>query len=159
DSLVITSFTPDWSTQIDRVELRLNPGGVMLPRSTNDVRLGNLLMRANGNLSAWSYRWRANWTFTYWRPGGPIFPLAGGMPQSELPLDQATAQQASGQGQGSGDKTRLAAPHGEPTSVDIGTTLGGRLSEFADGHTQLAETPRDEITIDRKTRAITITIR
>lgn len=158
DSLVITSFTPDWSAQIDRVELRLNPGGVMLPRSTNDVRLGNLLMRANGNLSAWSYRWRANWTFTYWRPAGAIFPLAGGMPQSELPLDQATAQQASGHGQGSGDRTTLAS-RGEPSSVDIGTMLGGRLSEFADGGTQLAETPRDEITIDRKSKAITITIR
>jgi len=158
DSLVITSHTPDWSSQVDRIELRPTPGGVMLPRSTNDVRLNNVLLRANGNQSAWSYRWSASWTFTFWRPGSPLFPLAGAMPQGEFPLDESTAQQGSGGGQGQADKPASVVQRPDESLSALGP-LGGRLSEFSDGRTQAAELPKDEITIDRKSRAITITIR
>ena len=158
DSLVITSHTPDWSAQIDRIELVPNPGGVMQPRSTNDVRLNNVLLRANGNQASWSYRWAASWTFTYWRPASPVFPLGSALQQGEIALDQASAQQSSGNAKGQAEKAAAVSRNNGDSQQGMGP-LGGRLGEYTEGRAQTQEPPRDEITIDRKTRGITITIR
>ena len=40
------------------------------------MRFTGLLLRANGNRASWSYRWSANWGYTFWRPGAPAFPLS-----------------------------------------------------------------------------------
>lgn len=37
-----------------------------------DLRFQNLLLKAFGDRSRYSYRWRANWSYTYWRPSRPI---------------------------------------------------------------------------------------
>ena len=73
DSFTLTSHSPDWSTEIDRFEYRPNPGNVMLPRAGQDMRLNRVLLKANGTPASWSYRWAANWTYTFWRPSAPGF--------------------------------------------------------------------------------------
>lgn len=89
DGLTIASYSPDWSTQVDRFEYRPNPGNVLAPRSTQDVRFNRILLKANGNQSSWSYRWSMNWSYTFWRPGAP------GLPLSAEPLSESTGQKAN----------------------------------------------------------------
>ena len=73
----IRSYAPNGS-EIDRFECRPNPSGVMLPGlspgggSGQDFRVQGVLLKANGNRRSWSYRWRANWGYTYWRPSSAI---------------------------------------------------------------------------------------
>jgi thermitase len=76
DALTLTSHNPTWTAEIDRFEYRPNPGNVLSPRSGQDVRLRRILLKANGNQWSWSYRWALSWTYTFWRPAAPAFPLA-----------------------------------------------------------------------------------
>ncbi|MEW6212058.1 MAG: S8 family serine peptidase [Acidobacteriota bacterium] len=68
NSVNLRSFTPDWATEIDRIEMLLNPGGIMQPFTGDDLRINNILLKANGNIRSWSYRWSLSYTYTYWRP-------------------------------------------------------------------------------------------
>ncbi|MEM9676022.1 MAG: S8 family serine peptidase [Bacteroidota bacterium] len=93
----IRSYSPS-GTEIDRFEYQATPGGVMLPGiapgggSGNDLQVQGLLLKANGNRSRWSYRWRANWGYTYWRPSAavttPAEALAAGAAEIEEEVDQ-----------------------------------------------------------------------
>jgi thermitase len=96
DSFTLTSHTADGANEIDRFEYRPNPGDVLLPRSNQEVRFNQLLLKANGTPDAWSYRWAASWTYTFWRPSTPGFPLNVGTAS----LDEAMAgPQGRGEGQ------------------------------------------------------------
>lgn len=73
----IRSYGPT-GAEIDRFEYAPNPGGIMLPGlapgggSGHDVEVRGVLLKANGNRSRWSYNWRANWGYTYWRPSRAV---------------------------------------------------------------------------------------
>ena len=77
NSFNIRSYAPDGSL-IDRFDYRANPGGVMLPGlgvnggSGHDLRVQDVLLKANGNRQKYSYRWRTNWSYTYWRPSNSL---------------------------------------------------------------------------------------
>lgn len=73
NSFVLRSYDPS-GRLIDQFEYRPNPGGIMmpgLPGPGGDLRFQNLLLKAHGNRRQYSYRWRANWSYTYWRPSRP----------------------------------------------------------------------------------------
>ncbi len=146
DSLVATSHNPNWTAEIDRFEYRPTPGGIMAPRSTNDVRLNRILLKANGNQLSWSYRWALAWTYTFWRPSGAAFPLAAGDPLAESEGRQVKADQV----RGSGDSQGGTAPQNESAIQTNGTTTNGNGTGTATG---------DSITVDRQTKSITIVIR
>lgn len=149
NSLNVTSHSPDWSAEIGRLEYRPNPGGVMRPRSSDDVRLNNVLLRANGNANSWSYRWALNWTYTFWRPSAPGFPLSA----SDM-LAEAEGRSASGRAaRGAGDSPTVAQPmpgRGAPDGV-VMTAAGDGVAPSA--------TNGDLVTIDRQSRSITVVIR
>ncbi len=78
DSLSLSSHADDWTAEIGRFEFSGNPGGTMAPRSGNDIKLDNILLKANGAAeSSWSYRWNLSWTYTFWRPNSSLFPQSG----------------------------------------------------------------------------------
>ena len=85
------------AAEIDRFEYRPNPGTVMAPRSGQDVRLNRLLLKANGNQASWSYRWALNWSYTFWRPSAPGFPLVA-MEEAELQGLAVKSQSVRGSG-------------------------------------------------------------
>ncbi|SDC96719.1 Serine protease, subtilisin family [Geodermatophilus telluris] len=100
DSFTLRSLTADGTSELDRFEYRPAPGNVLLPRSGHEVRFNQLLFKANGTPQAWSYRWAASWTYTYWRPTAPGFPLTTGT----VSLDEAMAgPQGRGEGQLQGE--------------------------------------------------------
>jgi hypothetical protein len=151
DSLVATSHNPSWTAEIDRFEYRPNPGGIMAPRSSNDVRLNRILLKANGNLASWSYRWALAWTYTYWRPGGPSFPLSAESPLAESEGRQVRADVV----RGSGDSTGGTTPHNGSSVLATQSALANGTST---GNGVTAATG-DTISVDRNTKAITIVIR
>jgi thermitase len=107
DSFTLMSHTADGSSEIDRFEYRPNPGNVLLPRSGQDVRFNRLLLKANGTPSSWTYRWTATWTYTFWRPAAPGFPLSTGT----ISLDEAMAgPQGSDEGRSRGESEGSASP-------------------------------------------------
>jgi hypothetical protein len=102
DSFTLTSLTPNGSREIDRFDYRPTHGPVLLPRSGEDVRFNGVLLRANGTSASWSYRWAASWTYTFWRPSAPGFPLNAG----HISLDEAMAGPAGkGDGQSLGEQS------------------------------------------------------
>jgi thermitase len=116
DSFTLTSHTANWSSEIDRFEYRPNPGNVLAPRSGQDVWFNRLLLKANGTPSSWSYRWAASWTYTFWRPSAPGFPLSTG----SISIDEAMAgPQGSGEGRSRGESEGSASPssNGGPATV------------------------------------------
>ncbi|MGH7391497.1 MAG: S8 family serine peptidase [Candidatus Rokuibacteriota bacterium] len=150
DSLTLTSHNPAWTAEIDRFEYRPNPGNVLSPRSGHDVRSNRILLRANGNQSSWSYRWALNWTYTYWRPGAPVFPLgAEGAPAAEADGRSVTSRTY----RGAGSMARRAAA---PAELDRVTPISMPAMAFGNGP---AAPAGDVITVDRQTRSITIMIR
>jgi hypothetical protein len=110
NNVVLRSYTPDWATEIDRLEFTPNPGGILEPFTNHDVRINNILLRANGNRSSWSYRWGLSYSYTFWRPSLPATPLEattnGGLRRGQLKEfnELATTENVSfrfeGQGQG-----------------------------------------------------------
>lgn len=148
DALTLTSHTPDWSSEIDRLEYRPNPGGTMAPRSGQDMRLNGILLKANGNQSAWSYRWALNWAYTFWRPSAAAFPLAAAQAQPE-----SASQQAAGRTvRGGADLRRTSSPAEE---FRQGVTPANGSHELARGDGAQG----DSIAIDRQSKSITIVIR
>ena len=77
DTLTLSSHTADWTAEVDRFEFSGNPGGIMASRSGNDIKLSNILLKANGVESSWSHRWSLSWTYTFWRPSSSVFPQSG----------------------------------------------------------------------------------
>lgn len=75
NNVVLRSFTPDWATEVDRIEFTPNPGGIMEPFTGQDVQINNILLKANGNQNAWSYRYGLSYSYTFWRPTLPAATL------------------------------------------------------------------------------------
>ncbi len=139
DALTLTSHNS--TAEIDRFEYRPNPGNVLAPRTGQDVRFNRVLLKANGNRSSWSYRWAASWSYTFWRPSAPGFPLA--------PMDGTEGVQIEARNEQRGEKSG-----GAPASSD-----GTGAREDAPATNGAAAPGGDSIAIDRQDRSITITIR
>jgi hypothetical protein len=151
DSLTLTSHTPTWTAEIDRFEYRPNPGNVLAPRAGHDVRLNNLLLKANGNQSAWTHRWAINWTYTFWRPSSAVMPLTAEAPLAEAEGRSVTAPTV----RGGANSPRTTSP---PTTGDVHLAPAVTPTPVAVGDGTGAATG-DVIAIDRQTRSITIVIR
>jgi subtilisin family serine protease len=151
DALTITSLNSTGTAEIDRLEYRPNPGGVMAPRSSNDVRLNKVLLKANGNFSGWSYRWAMSWSYTFWRPSSPGFPLSG---ESQL-LETEGRSVSSQTIQGGADKPRRAETLFDlESNILTNRSMNGPITED-----EISRETTDSITIDRSNRPITIVIR
>jgi thermitase len=135
DALTFRSYNPTWTTEIDRFEYLPNPGSLLAPRTSQDVRLNHILLKANGNQSAWSFRWSANWSYTYWRPTGP-----------SLPLEALDATQG-------GTRAEFEMLKGGQDGGAPESTEGPEVSATVPGLNA------DSVVVDRQTRSITITIR
>jgi len=136
DGLRVTSHNPTWTAEIDRFEYLPNPGNILAPYTTQDVKLNNILLKANGNQQSWSYRWAASWWYTYWRPAGPVLPLS--------PTDI----------------TKSAGARVEALAAQKGSKDGGTPTSVPSLHdTQKLSEVGDSLTVDRQTRSITIVIR
>lgn len=151
DGLTVTSHTSNWTAEIDRLEYRPTPGGLMAPRSGNDVRLNRILLKANGNQSSWSYRWGLAWSYTFWRPAAPGFPLA-----ARNALDDAQALHESRSIRGGSNPGRRKADR-SPRSDSGLAPLGARAEAPANGASERAN--GDSILIDRQSKTITVVIR
>jgi thermitase len=135
DALRFRSYNPSWTAEIDRFDYLPNPGSVLAPRTSQDVRLNHILLKANGNQSAWSYRWAANWSYTFWRPAGPSFPLEA----LDITQGGVRAEFEMLKGGEEGGTSQFTPPLETPA-----TTLAFN---------------GDSVVVDRQTRSITITIR
>jgi len=141
NSLKIASHNPTWTGEVDRFDYAPNPGNVLAPRTTQDVRFNNVLLRANGTRASWSYRWSINWTYTYWRPGAPIFPLSSVEPDT-LALGPGSTGDAGHAEGGRDGATRTATDAGDMLSATAAAPAGG-----------------DSVVIDRQSRSISVVIR
>ena len=138
DGLTLSSHNPTWTNEIDRFEYRPNPGNVLAPRAGHDVTFDRILLRANGNKHAWSYRWSLNWGYTFWRPTGPSFPLVADPDVARLGTGTSGTRQVRGSDEGrSGGQDSPAA--GMPESAGIASD--------------------DTVTVDRQSRTITVVVR
>jgi thermitase len=136
DKLTLRSHAPD-GTVMDQLDVALNPGGTMAPRTGQDAVVQGLLLRGNGNSSSWSYRWTASWSYTFWRPGAPALPLT-----AETPA-----------GAGSSDERKMEG------SDEGGTSERTAAPQAARSYKASAESePSQSIAIERRQGAITIII-
>ena len=149
DALTLTSHNPTWTTEIDRFEYRPNPGGMMAPRSGQDVRLNSILLKANGNQASWSYRWSLQWSYTFWRPSAAAFPLGAEPSLSESDGRTTTATPVRGEKTG----TQSGVP------ADAGRTISLRTATSASPYAGSGAQQGDSIMIDRESKAITVVIR
>ncbi|PRA00507.1 hypothetical protein CQ017_05665 [Arthrobacter sp. MYb224] len=147
NGLTFRSHAPNGSV-LDQFSFAGNPGPVMLARSGHDVRFTNVLLRANGNRSRWSYKWSANWGYTFWRPGAPLHPLGAQEPADAGAgvLDEAqgvseTVPPVEGADAGA-DSPVEPVPNAESAALPALNGAGG-----------------DQITVDRTSKAITIVVR
>lgn len=140
DRLAIVSHNPTWSAEVDRFDYVPNPGNVLAPRTSQDVRFNNVLLRANGTRASWSYRWSINWNYTYWRPGAPVFPLSSVEPDV-LALGAGTPGEA---GHAEGGRDGASRRTAEAGSSDMATA---------------APAGGDSVVIDRQSRSISVVIR
>jgi subtilisin family serine protease len=146
NNVVVRSHTPDWSAEVDRFEYTPNPGGIMLPRSGNDVTFPRILLMANGNRSSWSYRYSVSWAYTFWRPTAPGLPLS-----TMAEADGGTEARIEGlRGSDSGGPREATQSRND---IAAGPLPANRNSDAA------ATATGDSVTIDRETRSITIVIR
>lgn len=139
NNLTFTSLNPTRTAEIDRFEYLPNPGSVLAPRSGQDVRLNGILLKANGNQSAWNYQWAATWGYTFWRPAGPSFPLSTMEPvDTQGGVTVESTKTVTGGDSGGTGTAPAAAPNGSAAAMD------------AHG---------DSVMVDRQSRSITIVIR
>lgn len=128
---------------IDQFSFAGNPGPVMLARTGHDVKFTNVLLKANGHRSNWSYSWSANWGYTFWRPGAPLFPLGAEQPDVGVPLDES---------RGTSDNSQTV------TGADSGTSQTAAAG--ADGHGMLnGQVEGEHISVNRADKSITIVLR
>ena len=77
NSFRLRSFGADGEV-IDEFTYETNNGGVMLPGlfpnggANHEINFSDILLKANGTRANYSYRWMANWRYTYWRPNGSV---------------------------------------------------------------------------------------
>jgi len=94
----IRSYSPT-GTVIDRFDYGPDPGGVMLPGlapgggSGDDLQFHGVLLRANGNRTSYSYNWRANWGYTYWRPSSAVTSPAEAMVMGSTGVEEEVEQE------------------------------------------------------------------
>jgi hypothetical protein len=136
NNVVLRSFTPDWATEIDRIEFAPNPGGIMEPFTGQDVRVNNILLKANGNQTSWSYRWGLSYSYTFWRPTLPAAAV-------ELTTD------------GQVRATDLAEKFGEVTSSE---TASFRFEGQGRGRTQQLTQSLESNLADPLTGALTLPV-
>ncbi len=151
DALTLTSHTADLASEVDRFEYQPNPGGIIAPRSSQDVRLNRILLKANGNESNWSYRWALNWSYTFWRPNVSSFPQLADVPLAESAGYKVTAKSAQGGANMPKNTAKVAELEGSNSML-------GNSSAMSNGNGCNGITG-DTITIDRQSKAITIVIR
>jgi thermitase len=144
DALTLTSHNPTWTAEIDSFEYRPNPGNVLAPRSGQDVRLRRILLKANGNQSSWSYRWALSWTYTFWRPTAPAFPLAA---QEPLGAEGRTVR---------ADEVR--GGRNSPQRREAEREAGELLPAMTNGAEPTGEHGGDRLTLDREARRLTIVL-
>ena len=74
---------------IDEYSYVANPGGIMQPGlapgggSGHDVVFKDILLKAVGTRSSYSYSWKASWNYTYWRPSAAATSPADAMSVQE----------------------------------------------------------------------------
>ncbi|WP_164017959.1 S8 family peptidase [Pyxidicoccus trucidator] len=153
DELALVSHGPD-NAELDRFQFKATPSGTLAPRSGHELLFNNLLLRAHGNASSWSYRWSLGWSYTFWRPSAPLFARGGIAPDlsesnsRKVPLTMA--------GQGSGEMPRASRGHVQHGRAE--TQEGTRQSAVSREEPVSTETG-DTVTIDRHSKSITIVIR
>jgi subtilisin family serine protease len=140
NGLTFTSFNPTRTAEIDRFVYQPNPGSVLAPRSGEDVRLNGILLKANGNQSAWNYQWGASWGYTFWRPSSPGFPLSPTEVDAQGGVTVNSAKTVTGGDSG-----------GTGTLPSTNGNSGAMLSP--------ADMNGDSVMVDRQSRSITIVIR
>jgi hypothetical protein len=121
----------------------------MAPRSGQDVSFKSILLKANGNVFSWSYRWALNWSYTFWRPGAPAFPLSTESERLEANGRTVTGGPVRGEKNGAA----LAPPD---TKKAPGTAPAVTPPAPYPGQ---GATDGDSITIDRQSKTITVVIR
>jgi hypothetical protein len=152
NSFTLRSYDPS-GREIDRFEYRPNPGGVMapgLPGPGGDLRFDGILLQAHGNRSRYSYRWRANWSYTFWRPSRPGTTPAESMDASGSGMAAAAGEeevQEEVELTFDGDESR------QHPSVTVEEPLVSQPATRSDGQ----ETTED-IALDTR-RPVTITLR
>jgi len=152
NSFTLRSYDPS-GREIDRFEYRPNPGGVMapgLPGPGGDLRFDGLLLQAHGNRSRYSYRWRANWSYTYWRPSRP-----GTTPADTMDASGSGMAAAAGEEEVQ-EEVELTFDGDESTqhpSVTVEKPLMSQPATRSDGQ----ETTED-VALDAR-RPVTITLR
>jgi hypothetical protein len=159
DSLTINSHGPGGAV-IDKLEYKATPGGVMAPRSDNDVRLNNVLLKANGtHTGGWSTSWSLGWGYTFWRPSAPVFPLV-----PDGPALFSEGEGRTGTGTAKGGEQQAAKPAPPAAGGQIVFSPGNQAA--MNGVSQPLQTSDtgdgangDTITIDRQSKSITIVIR
>ncbi|RUR79119.1 hypothetical protein PCC6912_32930 [Chlorogloeopsis fritschii PCC 6912] len=146
DGLNLISHSPDWNTEIDRFEYRPNPGGIMVPRADHDLRFNQILLKANGNQSSWSYSWSMNWWYTYWRPNSPGLPMSvGELTEAAGVKVMATTVRGSG---------AFVQPS-QPKEAVLGNTLLDNTAVMLNSNGQVGES----LVIDLQNKTITIALR
>lgn len=136
NGLTLSSYGTDGRV-IDSFNYQPNPGNVMAPRAGQDVKFNNVLLKANGNQSGWSYSWNINWGYTFWRPSAPSFPF------SAEPLTEAKGQTVTGSTQGKASKA--SAGHSTNNQVAL---LDGNMQNLS----------ADELIIDLKSKTLRIAL-
>jgi len=97
NGFTLRSYDPA-GTEIDRFEYIPRAGGIMQPGLSvgggagGDLRFNGILLKAHGNRRKWSYRWRANWSYTFWRPSTPLTTPADAM-VSDAAAEEAIEEQ------------------------------------------------------------------
>lgn len=156
DGLTVTSHNKAGTAELDRWEYRPNPGTVLAPRSGEDVGFHHILLKGIGSQSeGWSYHWATNWTYTFWRPSAPSFPLVAGEPPAMEP-EAITVDSQIRRGHAEGlamPGTQAPAPAGAAAPGAMGATPIERPANWR------GPAAGDRVTVDRDSREITIVVR
>jgi thermitase len=153
DSLSLSSFNDDRTTEIDRFEYTGNPGGTMAPRAGNDVKLDNILLKANGTESSWSYRWNLSWTYTFWRPTASLLPHGG-----PVEVVEGQGRKATG-GPVQGGDGMLGSEGAADGLLGAAASLGASQTTLGPPQSAMGRAAADEVVVDRRSKEITIRIR
>lgn len=154
NSFSLRSYDPS-GTEIDRFEFVPDPGGIMQPGLTtrggsgDDLRFDGLLLKAHGTRRRWRYRWRANWSYTYWRPRSPITTPASASENEGVTTEEAFEEDIE-------LVMDSESPSAHPSQVVVQTPKDTPTARPTPAVTN--GTPEDEMTI-AGTKPVTITIK
>jgi hypothetical protein len=141
NNVVLRSFTSDWATEVDRIEFTPNPGGIMEPFTGQDVRLNNILLKANGNQAAWSYRYGLSYSYTFWRPtllaattemttNGHLSTQTQTEPFTEVATTETVSFRFEGQGRGRAQQFNTSLETNTPNPTTGAVTLPVTFTPF-----------------------------